>query len=96
MSYLIFEITDPVTSKKHPVILAGGGLWHGDVLLYDFSLMHQGLAGRMECDWRSKGPVYHLDQGEVTTAEQVRALLPGIKPAAVQSGVVAPIALAPQ
>lgn len=25
MSYLIFEITDPVTSKKHPVILAGGG-----------------------------------------------------------------------
>jgi len=74
MSYrMSFEITDPVTGEKHPVILAGG-LWHGDVLLYDFSLMHHGLAGRMECDWRSKGPVYHLDQGRVTTPEQVRAL----------------------
>jgi len=74
MSYrLSFEITDPVTGKKHPAILAGG-LWHGEVLLYDFSLMHQGLAGRMECDWRSKGPVYHLEQGEVTTEEQRRVL----------------------
>lgn len=74
MSYrLTFEITDPVTESKHPVILAGG-LWHGDVMLYDFSLMDHGLAGRMECDWRSKGPVYHLDQGEVTSPEQVRAL----------------------
>ena len=68
-----FDVTDPQTGLKHPVILSGG-LWHGDVLLYDFSLMHQGLAGRMECDWRSTGPVFHLDEGAVTTAEQRRVI----------------------
>lgn len=74
MSYrLALDITDPVTGEKHPAILAGG-IWHGDVLLYDFSLMHQGIAGRMECDWRSNGPVYHLEEGEVTSDEQRRVL----------------------
>ena len=74
MSYRVsFDVTDPQTGLKHPAILSGG-LWNGDVLLYDFSLMHQGLAGRMECDWRSNGPIYHLEEGEVTTAEQTRVL----------------------
>lgn len=74
MSYRVaFDVTDPATGQKHPVILSGG-LWHGDVLLYDFSLMHQGLAGRMECNWRGTGPNYLLEEGQVTTDEQRRVL----------------------
>ena len=56
MSYRVaFDVTDPATGLQHPVILSGG-LWHGDVLLYDFSLMHQGLAGRMEAIGAARVP----------------------------------------
>ena len=74
MSYrLAFDVADPATGEMHPVILSGG-LWHGTTLLYDFSLMNQGLAGRIECDYRGTGPVYHLDEGELATADQARVL----------------------
>ena len=74
MSYrMSLDVTDPLTGSKHPVMLAGG-LWHGDVLLFDFALLDLGLSGSIECDWRSKGPVYRIEQGQVTRPEQQRVI----------------------
>lgn len=74
MSYrLSYDITDPLTGSKHPLVLSGG-MWHGDAMLYEFMLRDHGLSGRIECDWRSSGPRYTLDQGEVTDDAQRRAL----------------------
>lgn len=64
MSYrLAYDVQDPETGTKHPLLLSGG-MWHGDVVLYDFSLAHHGLSGRIECDWRSHGPRFLLEQGD--------------------------------
>lgn len=74
MSYrMSYDVLDPVTGKKHLLVLAGG-LWHGDMLIYDFALMTLGLSGRIECDWRSAGPNYMLDQGNARTDEQLRII----------------------
>ncbi|MDO8349274.1 MAG: class I SAM-dependent methyltransferase [Planctomycetota bacterium] len=67
MSYRIaFDMPDPETGTSQPLILSGG-LWHGDVFLYDFSLAWLGLSGRIECDWREHGPRFQLDQGDAST-----------------------------
>ncbi|MCK5942709.1 MAG: class I SAM-dependent methyltransferase [Planctomycetes bacterium] len=74
MSYRLgYDLIDPVTGSKHPLVLSGG-MWNGDTLLYEFMLQDHGLSGRIECDWRSSGPNYTLDQGAVTTEAQRRAL----------------------
>ncbi len=70
MSYrLAYDMTDPATGQTHQLVLSGG-LWNGDVFLYDFSVAHHGLSGRIECDWRESGPRFHLDQGEHSPAVQ--------------------------
>lgn len=64
MSYrLAYNLSDPETGATHTLLLSGG-MWHGDVFLYDFSLQQLGLAGRIECDWRESGPRVQLDQGD--------------------------------
>lgn len=64
MSYrLAYNLPDPATGATD-LLLLSGGLWHGDVFLYDFSFAALGLAGRIECDWRETGPRYLLDQGD--------------------------------
>jgi SAM-dependent methyltransferase len=74
MSYrLAYELPDPETGDKHLLMLSGG-LWHGDVFLYDFSLAHYGLSGRIECDWRANGPRYTLDQGDTALPRTREAL----------------------
>lgn len=74
MSYrLAFDLPDPETGTKHPLILSGG-LWHGDVFLYDFSLAWLGLGGRIECDWREHGPRFRLDQGDAGSPRAQAAL----------------------
>ena len=70
---MAFDLTDAETGARHPIVLSGG-LWHGDVMLYDFMLPDHGLAGKIECDWRSTGPRYTLEQGEVTSDWQRRAV----------------------
>lgn len=67
MSYrLAYALTDSETGASHQLLLSGG-MWHGDVFLYDFSLAHYGLSGRIECDWRETGPRFHLEQGDAAS-----------------------------
>lgn len=74
MSYrLAYELPDPETGEPH-LLLLSGGMWHGDVFLYDFSLAHYGLSGRIECDWRESGPRVHLEQGDPTSPGARQAL----------------------
>jgi SAM-dependent methyltransferase len=66
MSYrLAFDMIDDATGERHSLLLSGG-LWYGDTFLYDFAFPRHGLAGRIECDWRTGGPTFHLDQGDST------------------------------
>jgi 2-polyprenyl-3-methyl-5-hydroxy-6-metoxy-1,4-benzoquinol methylase len=70
MAYrLAYAFADPATGREGNLILSGG-MWHGDVMLYDFTLTHFGLAGRIECSWREAGPRFQLTQG---TADSPRA-----------------------
>jgi len=74
MSYRLgYNLPDPETGAVHPLVLSGG-LWHGDVFLYDFSVTHLGLGGRIECDWREPGPRFHLEQGDGSTPRAQAAL----------------------
>ncbi|MFK7738891.1 MAG: class I SAM-dependent methyltransferase [Planctomycetota bacterium] len=70
---LAYDLTDAATGELHPLVLSGG-MWHGDTMLFDFSIAACGLSGRVECNWRSSGPVYRLEQGEVTTDAQRQAV----------------------
>ena len=68
-----FDLHDPLTKGTHTVVLSGG-LWHGETMLYDFMLPKLGISGRVECEVRATGPRYTLEQGEVRTPEQRRAV----------------------
>jgi len=64
-----------VPDRKAPVLLAlTGGMWHGDTCLFDFAILELGLAGRIECQWTTPGPRFHLVQGDAK-AQQTRAVL---------------------
>lgn len=74
MSYrLAYDLPDPESGGTMPLILSGG-LWNGDVFLYDFSLAPLGLGGRIECDWRQPGPRFQLEQGDGSTPRAQLAL----------------------
>lgn len=74
MSYrLAYTFTDPETGHQHPLIFALGH-WVGDVMTLEFALEDHGLSGRVECDWRSEGPRFTLDQGVVATPFHQRAI----------------------
>lgn len=69
-----YDLHDPATDQKGELRIAGG-IWTGDVCVFEWTDTLNGLVGAAACDWRCSSPTLDVVEGDASSPATRQLLL---------------------